>query len=277
MTISEKIESLYNVPVEELNRDEVICILDELKEMLNQGLARAAELIDGSWRVNTWVKKGILLAFRIGVLTEFNSTALFKYFDKSTMKVRQFNLNDNVRVVPGGSSVRDGCYIAKSVVIMPPAYINIGSYVDEGTMIDSHALVGSCAQIGKRVHISAAAQVGGVLEPINAMPVIIEDDVIVGGNCGIYEGTIIKKRCVLAPGVILTGSTQVYDVINQTIYKKSAEAPLIIPENAVVIPGSRPLNSDWAKKLNLSAYTPVIIKFRDSKTDMATTLEESLR
>ncbi|MDI6779445.1 MAG: 2,3,4,5-tetrahydropyridine-2,6-dicarboxylate N-succinyltransferase [Bacteroidota bacterium] len=277
MTLQEKIEKLYGLPADGLNRDEVGEAFNELKNLLNHGRVRSAEPVDGGWKVNVWVKKGILLAFRIGALTEFSGDDLFKYFDKSTMPVRRFSLGDNVRIVPGGSAVRDGAFVSKGVVIMPPAYINIGAYVDEGTMIDSHALVGSCAQIGKRVHLSAAAQIGGVLEPIGAMPVVIEDDVMVGGNCGVYEGTIVKKGCVLASGVIITGSTPVYDIVNQTIYKKSSDRPFTIPENAVVVPGSRPLSNDWAKGQNISVYAPVIIKYRDAKTDAATTIEESLR
>lgn len=277
MTLQEKIEKLYGLPADGLNRDEVGEAFNELKNLLNHGRVRSAEPVDGGWKVNVWVKKGILLAFRIGALTEFSGDDLFKYFDKSTMHVRRFSLGDNVRIVPGGSAVRDGAFVSKGVVIMPPAYINIGAYVDEGTMIDSHALVGSCAQIGKRVHLSAAAQIGGVLEPIGAMPVVIEDDVMVGGNCGVYEGTIVKKGCVLASGVIITGSTPVYDIVNQTIYKKSSDRPFTIPENAVVVPGSRPLSNDWAKGQNISVYAPVIIKYRDAKTDAATTIEESLR
>ncbi|MBU1298353.1 MAG: 2,3,4,5-tetrahydropyridine-2,6-dicarboxylate N-succinyltransferase [Bacteroidetes bacterium] len=277
MTLQEKIEKLYGLPADGLNRDEVGEAFNELKNLLNHGRVRSAEPVDGGWKVNVWVKKGILLAFRIGALTEFSGDDLFKYFDKSTMHVRRFSLGDNVRIVPGGSAVRDGAFVSKGVVIMPPAYINIGAYVDEGTMIDSHALVGSCAQIGKRVHLSAAAQIGGVLEPIGAMPVVIEDDVMVGGNCGVYEGTIVKKGCVLASGVIITGSTPVYDIVNQTIYKKSSDRPFTIPENAVVVSGSRPLSNDWAKGQNISVYAPVIIKYRDAKTDAATTIEESLR
>lgn len=276
-SLQEKIEQLFSEPLDQLNRAEAHKIFKELKELLNRGEVRSAEQDGSGWRVNTWVKKGILLGFRIGLLTEYSTDELFQYFDKHTMKLKSFNLQDNVRIVPGGSAVRDGSYVAKGVVMMPPAYINIGSYVDEGTMIDSHALVGSCAQIGKRVHVSAAAQIGGVLEPVGAMPVIIEDDVLIGGNCGIYEGTIVKKRCVIATGVFITGSTPVYDAVKNKFYRKTPETQLIIPENAVVVPGSRPISSDWGKINGISVYTPVIVKYRDEKTDASTALEESLR
>jgi len=232
------------------------------------------------WRVNAWVKQGILLGFRLGVLQEFPAAGL-SFVDKGTYPVRHFNSADGIRVVPGGSSIRDGAYVARGVVCMPPMYINVGAWVDEGTMVDSHALVGSCAQIGKRVHLSAAAQIGGVLEPINASPVVIEDEVLVGGNCGVYEGTIVRKGAVLAPGTILTRGTPVFDLVNGVTLRATSDAPLIIPENAVVVPGSRPVakgkghpNSDaWA----LSLYAPVIVKFRDEKTDLSTTLEDLLR
>ncbi len=277
MTIQEKIEEIFITPADQLNKSESYKIFKEFKELLNSGEIRSAEPHGNTWKVNQWVKKGILLGFRIGFLTEYSSDDLFQYFDKHTMKLKNFSIQDKVRIVPGGSSVRDGAYIANGVVIMPPAYINIGAYVDEETMIDSHALVGSCAQVGKRVHVSAAAQIGGVLEPIGALPVIIEDDVLIGGNVGIYEGTIVKKRAVIATGVIITGSTPVYDVIKEKTYRKSGTDPLIIPENAVVVSGTRTFNNQWAKDNNLSIYTPVIIKYRDEKTDAATALEDSLR
>ncbi len=276
-SLQEKIEQLFSEPIDQLNRIEAQKNFKELKELLNRGEVRSAEPDGSGWRVNTWVKKGILLGFRIGLLTEYSTDELFQYFDKHTMKLKNFEIQDNVRIVPGGSAVRDGSYVANGVVMMPPAYINIGAYVDEGTMIDSHALVGSCAQIGKRVHVSAAAQIGGVLEPVGAMPVIIEDDVLIGGNCGIYEGTVVQKRCVIATGVFVTGSTPVYDAVKNKIYKKTHQAPLIIPENAVVVPGSRPISSEWGKINGISVYTPVIVKYRDEKTDASTALEESLR
>jgi 2,3,4,5-tetrahydropyridine-2,6-dicarboxylate N-succinyltransferase len=277
MNLQEKIEHYFNLPLEELSREEAEKTFNDFKFFLNRGDIRAAEPALGRWKVNTWVKKGILLGFRIGKLVEFDNDATATYFDKNTMGVRHFTIGDNVRVVPGGSTVRDGAYVASGVVMMPPAYVNIGAYVDEGTMIDSHALVGSCAQVGKHVHISAAAQIGGVLEPVGAMPVIIEDDVLVGGNCGVYEGTIVSRGVVLASGVILTSSTPVYDLINKKIYKKDSSAPLTIPENAVVVAGSRPLKNEWAKAEQLSVYAPVIIKYRDEKTDAATALEDALR
>ncbi len=276
-SLQEKIEQLFSIPLDQLNRTEAHKIFKELKELLNRGEVRSAIPEGNDWKVNTWVKKGILLGFRIGLLTEYSTDELFQYFDKHTLRLKTFELQDNVRIVPGGSSIRDGAYVAKGVILMPPAYINIGAYVDEGTMIDSHALIGSCAQVGKRVHISAAAQIGGVLEPIGAMPVIIENDVMVGGNCGIYEGTIVKKGSVLASGVIITGSTPIYDAVKNQYYRKTYETPLIVPENAVVVPGSRPISSEWGKINGISVYTPVIVKYRDDKTDASTALEESLR
>ena len=232
------------------------------------------------WRVNAWVKKGILLGFRIGTLQDFAAGAL-SFVDKHTYPVRHFTADEGIRVVMGGSSIRAGAYIARGVVCVPPSYINTGAWVDEGTMVDSHALVGSCAQIGKRVHLSAAAQIGGVLEPINASPVIIEDDVLVGGNCGVYEGTIVRTGAVLAPGTILTRGTPVFDLVNGTTIRATADTPLIIPPNAVVVPGSRPVAKGKchpnAEAWGLSLYAPVIVKYRDEKTDLSTTLEDMLR
>ncbi len=277
MTLQQTIEQLFEQPVATLNRNDALQAIAGLKAALNKGEARAAEPHNGTWRVNSWVKKGILLAFRVGVLKEYQNDSGFQYFDKDTMVLRELNLSDVIRIVPGGSSVRDGAYLAPGVVMMPPAYVNIGAYVDENTMVDSHALVGSCAQIGKRVHLSAAAQIGGVLEPIGSMPVIIEDDVFVGGNCGVYEGTIVKRRAVIAAGVILTGSSAVYDLVNEKVYKKSATEPLVIPEGAVVVSGSRPIDQPFAKQHQLSIYSPMIIKYRDDRTDAATALESSLR
>jgi 2,3,4,5-tetrahydropyridine-2-carboxylate N-succinyltransferase len=248
----------------------------EFRDALTQGKIRAAEKIDGRWAVNTWVKHGILLGFRLGELTEMGDAAL-TFVDKDTFPARQFSLADRVRIVPGGSSVRLGAYVAASVICMPPMFINVGAYVDEGTMVDSHALVGSCAQIGKRVHLSAAAQIGGVLEPINAAPVIIEDDVLVGGNCGIYEGTVVRARAVLGAGTILTRSTPLYDLVRSEVYRATPHAPLEVPEGAVVVPGSRAVKKGAAAKLGISLYTPVIVKYRDSKTDTRTQLEDLLR
>src|SRR5881227_1617953 len=247
----------------------------EFRDQLTQGKIRAAEKKDGRWTVNPWVKQGILLGFRLGALTEM--PAGLSFVDKDTFPARQFTTADRVRVVPGGSSVRLGAYVAPSVICMPPMFVNAGAYVDEGTMIDSHALVGSCAQIGKRVHLSAAAQIGGVLEPAGAMPVIIEDDVIVGGNCGVYEGTIVRERAVLASGTIITGSTPVFDLVREEIYRRSEDAPLEIPSGAVVVPGARAVQTEKGREWGLSLYAPVIVKYRDEKTDAATQLEELLR
>jgi 2,3,4,5-tetrahydropyridine-2,6-dicarboxylate N-succinyltransferase len=247
----------------------------EFRDQLTQGKIRAAEKVDGRWRVNVWVKQGILLGFRLGELADMS--AGLSFVDKDTFPARRFTVADRVRVVPGGSSVREGAYVAPSVICMPPMFINVGAYVDDGTMVDSHALVGSCAQIGKRVHLSAAAQIGGVLEPINAAPVIIEDDVLVGGNCGVYEGTLVRARAVLGAGTILTRSTPLYDLVRGEVYRATAEAPLEVPEDAVVVPGSRAVRKGAAAEWNLSLYTPVIVKYRDEKTDRGIELEEWLR
>jgi 2,3,4,5-tetrahydropyridine-2,6-dicarboxylate N-succinyltransferase len=248
----------------------------EFREQLTQGKIRAAEKSNGDWKVNAWVKQGILLGFRLGELTKMGDTT-FSFVDKDTFPARQFAVADRVRVVPGGSSVREGAYVAPTVICMPPMFINVGAYVDEGTMVDSHALVGSCAQVGKRVHLSAAAQIGGVLEPVNAAPVIIEDDVLVGGNCGVYEGTRVRARAVLGAGTILTRSTPLYDIVRGQVYKATDEKPLEVPENAVVVPGSRAVKKGPAAEWNLSLYTPVIVKYRDEKTDRGIELEEWLR
>lgn len=250
---------------------------DTFLEQLDRGRIRAAEETDGEWRVNTWVKKGILVGFRMGILKEQSINDRFRYFDKDTYPLKNLTLQSAVRVVPGGSAIRRGAYVAPGVTCMPPMYINVGAYVDEGTMVDSHALVGSCAQIGKKVHLSAAAQIGGVLEPVGALPVIVEDEVLVGGNCGIYEGTIVRRGAVLAAGVILTRSTPVYDLVRETIYRGDEERPLEIPEGAVVVAGSRPISKGFAKEQGLSLYTPVIVKYRDWKTEKAVRLEDGLR
>jgi len=247
----------------------------EFRDQLTQGKIRAAEKIDGRWTVNAWVKQGILLGFRLGALADMS--AGLSFIDKDTFPARQFAIADRVRVVPGGSSARIGAYVAPTVICMPPMFINVGAYVDEGTMIDSHALVGSCAQIGKRVHLSAAAQVGGVLEPVNAAPVIIEDDVLVGGNCGIFEGTLVRAKAVLGAGTILTRSTPLYDLVKGEVYRSTPDAPLEVPENAVVVPGSRAVKKGKAAEWNLSLYTPVIVKYRDEKTDKGIELEDWLR
>jgi 2,3,4,5-tetrahydropyridine-2,6-dicarboxylate N-succinyltransferase len=251
------------------------------KQALNEGRIRSAEPDASSasgWRVNAWVKKGVLIGFRMGVVIDMSIDAARQpYFDKATWPVKRVTAESGVRIVPGGSSIRDGCYIGKGVTCMPPMYINTGSWVGDGTMIDSHALVGSCAQIGSNCHISAAAQIGGVLEPVGAMPVIIEDDVLVGGNCGVYEGAVVKRRAVLASGTILTRSTPVYDVVNGEVLSAKGDDPLVIPENAVVVPGSRTISHGHGKDMGISLYTPVIVKYRDSKTDSRVQLEDLLR
>ena len=277
MTFKEKIEAIFDNH-KQFSEKEISLSLIELTEKLNSGELRSAEpLPDGSWQVNIWIKKGILSIFRLGTLTEFSSGNDFKFYDKNTLALHPFALKDKIRIVPGGSSIRNGCYVAPNVICMPPMYINIGSYVDEGTMIDSHALVGTFAQVGKGVHLSAASQVGGVLEPPGARPVIIEDDVMIGGNCGIYEGILVRRRAVLGSGVILTSSTKVFDLVNEKILSSSAGTPLEIPESAVVIPGMRNLDTPFAKKYGLSISSPVIIKYRDAKTDSKTALEQALR
>jgi 2,3,4,5-tetrahydropyridine-2-carboxylate N-succinyltransferase len=251
-----------------------------LRAALSAGEVRAAEpdpSTPSGWRVNAWVKQGILLGFRFGDVVDMSADhGKWPFFDKDTMPLKRFSTGGGVRVVPGGSTVRDGAFLAPGVVCMPPMYINIGAYVGNGTMIDSHALVGSCAQIGERVHVSAAAQIGGVLEPVGALPVIVEDEVLVGGNCGVYEGAIVKRRAVLASGTILTGSTPIYDLPNGRIIEP-AGGPLIVPEGAVVVPGTRPVTSGKGKEWGLSVSTPVIVKYRDDKTDARTALEEWIR
>lgn len=254
-------------------------VYEEFKTALRCGEIRSAEKSDdGNWRANAWVKQGILLGFRMGKMVEMSKdTETLKFFDKDTFPLRPTSLDDKIRIVPGGSTIRDGSYVAENVVLMPPCYINVGAYVDEGTMVDSHALVGSCAQIGKRVHLSAAAQIGGVLEPVNATPVIIEDDVLVGGNTGVYEGTIVRERAVLASGVILTRSTPVFDLANERIIKSVDGGSLEIPAGAVVVQGSRAVTNEFGKANGLSIYCPIIVKYRDEKTDASTRLEDYLR
>ena len=260
--------------------DDAEMVAADLLRRLEVGEIRAAQRDhEGTWRAVPWVKQGILLAFRIGKVIPVDATSsnVFSFFDKHTLPTRQFSLSDGVRVVPGGSTVRAGAFVAAGVVCMPPMYINVGAYVGAGTMVDSHALVGSCAQIGERVHLSAAAQIGGVLEPINAAPVIIESDVIVGGNCGVYEGTVVRERAVLGAGVVLTRGTPVYDLVRETVYRGSAIAPLEIPAGAVVVPGARGVRDGWGAAQGLALQTPVIVKYRDEKTDLATALEGWLR
>jgi 2,3,4,5-tetrahydropyridine-2,6-dicarboxylate N-succinyltransferase len=278
MSLQQQIETLGARTTTDYSDDDR-AVFSEFKSALNRGEVRAAER-DGSgkWQTNAWVKRGILLGFRMGAIVEQTPPdAPLQFLDKDTYPIRRFSPDDRVRIVPGGSSIRDGAYIAPGVVCMPPMFVNAGAYVDEGTMIDSHALVGSCAQVGKRVHLSAAAQIGGVLEPAGAIPVIIEDDVIVGGNCGVYEGAIVRERAVLATGTIITGSTPVFDLVRETVYRRTADAPLEIPAGAVVVPGSRAIQTDKAREWGLSLYTPIIVKYRDEKTDAATQLEEALR
>ena len=254
-------------------------VFESFKTALRRGEIRAAEKDgDGNWRTNAWVKQGILLGFRMGKMVEMSKECeTFQFFDKETYPLRPMTLDDRVRIVPGGSTVRDGSYVAANVVLMPPCYVNVGAYVDEGTMIDSHALVGSCAQIGRRVHISAAAQIGGVLEPVNANPVVIEDDCLVGGNTGVYEGVIVREKVVLASGVILTRSTPVFDLARGEVLKSTPEKPLEIPAGAVVVQGSRRITSGFGEQHGLSLYAPVIVKYRDERTDAATKLEDYLR
>lgn len=257
--------------------------IDALLAALEAGTVRAAvRTDDGRWSAVAWVKQGILAGFRVGVIGDMSMTSAsdgigFSFFDKDTYPPRRLSLDDGIRVVPGGTSIRRGAYLARGVVCMPPSYVNVGAYVGAGSMIDSHALVGSCAQVGERVHLSAAAQLGGVLEPINAAPVVIEDDVVVGGNCGVYEGTIVRERAVLGSGVILTRSTPVFDLIREEIYRATPDTPLEIPRGAVVVPGARQVSGTWGKRQNLSLATPIIVKYRDERTDAATALEESLR
>jgi 2,3,4,5-tetrahydropyridine-2,6-dicarboxylate N-succinyltransferase len=271
------IEALYAAGPDARNSVLSRNIFERFLEALSAGQIRSAEKVGDAWRTNVWVKQGILLGFRIGDLAEFGPGRPLSFVDKDTYPARIFTTSDQVRIVPGGSSVRQGAYVAPGVVCMPPMYINAGAYVDEGTMVDSHALVGSCAQIGKRVHLSAAAQIGGVLEPVNASPVIIEDDVLVGGNCGVYEGTLVRARAVLGAGTILTRSTPLYDLVKGEIYRASGDKPLIVPENAVVVPGARAIDKGEAKQWGLSLYAPVIVKYRDEKTDRGAALEEALR
>ncbi len=250
----------------------------QLKTGLNAGTVRAAERgSDGRWRANSWVKTGILLGFRLGRVGPAATGGPFPFYDKDTLPLRAIGLEQGIRIVPGGSAIRDGCYVAPGVICMPPMYINVGAHVAEGTMIDSHALVGSCAQIGRRVHLSAAAQIGGVLEPAGALPVIIEDEVLVGGNSGVYEGTIVRERAVLAPGTILSGGTTVFDLVHDRIYRREGDQPLEIPPGAVVVPGTRPVKSGSGAAAGISLYAPVIVKYRDEKTHTAVSLEDLLR
>ncbi|MBK9155859.1 MAG: 2,3,4,5-tetrahydropyridine-2,6-dicarboxylate N-succinyltransferase [Chloracidobacterium sp.] len=276
MTLQDKIETLFDkTEFGSADRE----LYEQFKAALRQGEIRAAERdAEGNWHANTWVKKGILLGFRMGKMVEMSlPTETLQFFDKDTFPLRPMTLDDRIRIVMGGSAIRDGSYVAPGVVVVPPAYINVGAYVDEGTMVDSHALVGSCAQVGKRVHLSAAAQIGGVLEPAGALPVIIEDEVLVGGNTGVYEGTIVRERAVLATGVILTRSTPLFDIPNSRIIRSEGDKPLEVPAGAVVVQGSRAISSGFGKENGLSIYCPIIIKYRDEKTDASARLEDYLR
>jgi 2,3,4,5-tetrahydropyridine-2,6-dicarboxylate N-succinyltransferase len=276
-TLEQQITGLFLNPPPNGYTPEHSRLFDEFKQALNEGRVRAASPAGGTWIVNLWVKQGILLGFRMGDLQNFSIDSHFRYFDKHTYPLKKLTIEDGVRIVPGGSSIRDGAYVGRGVTCMPPMYINAGAYVDDGTMIDSHALVGSCAQIGKRVHLSAASQVGGVLEPVGALPVIVEDDVLIGGNCGIYEGTMVREGAVIGAGTILTAGTPVYDLVRQTVYRREGDRPLEIPPRAVVVPGARALTHGWGREQNLSVYTPIVIKYRDSKTERSIRLEDILR
>jgi 2,3,4,5-tetrahydropyridine-2-carboxylate N-succinyltransferase len=282
--LESQIESLFAIPASELTgerRLEALGVFGELKAALNRGEIRAASRDhDGQWAVHQWVKRGILLGFRLGAMIDYSIDDNFRFFDKETYPTKRVTIGDGVRIVPGGSTIRDGAHVGQGVTIMPPAFINAGAFVDDGTMVDSHALIGSCAQVGKRCHISAAAQIGGVLEPVGAMPVIIEDEVLVGGNCGVYEGAIVRERAILASGVTLTGSTPIFDAARGEIYRREGDRPLEVPAGAVVVPGARSIGlgavgpvKDWG----LSLYAPVIIKYRDDKTEASVRLEDFLR
>jgi 2,3,4,5-tetrahydropyridine-2-carboxylate N-succinyltransferase len=276
MQLREKIEAMFSQG-EFSSADRAT--YEEFKTALRGGEIRSAEKdADGNWHANAWVKQGILLGFRMGKMVEISMpTETFKFFDKETFPLRPMSLEDRVRIVIGGSTVRDGSYVSPNVVLVPPCYVNVGAYVDEGTMVDSHALVGSCAQIGKRVHLSAAAQIGGVLEPVNANPVVIEDDVLVGGNTGVYEGTVVREPALLASGVIQTRATPLFDLPNGRIIKSDGDRPLEVPAGAVVVQGSRQISSGFGKENGLSIYAPIIVKYRDEKTDTSTKLEDYLR
>jgi 2,3,4,5-tetrahydropyridine-2-carboxylate N-succinyltransferase len=274
------IEAAFQIAASDLGEAEQR-LFQQFKAALNQGKFRAAEpdaSTSTGWRVNSWVKKGILLGFRLGQIVDMSADVQRQpFFDKATYPVRPMSASDGVRIVPGGSSIRDGCFVGRGVTCMPPMYINAGAYVDDGTMVDSHALVGSCAQIGKNCHLSAAAQIGGVLEPVGALPVIIEDEVMVGGNCGVYEGTVVKRRAVLGSGVILNRSTPVYDLVNERVLVATDDEPLVIPAEAVVVAGARQVSKGIGKEWGVSLYTPVIVKYRDQKTDGKLQLEDLLR
>jgi len=276
-SLREAVEGLRDAP----SRD----VIDDLLAALESGVVRAAvRNADGKWEAVPWIKRGILAAFRLGVLADLSprdSTGAhvppFAFIDKNTLPARSFTVEDGVRIVPGGSTIRRGAHISHGVVCMPPIYVNVGAFVDSDTLVDSHALVGSCAQVGARVHLSAGVQLGGVLEPVNASPVVIEDDVVVGGNCGVYEGVVVRERAVLGAGVVLTRSMPVYDLVRRVVYRSTPTAPIEIPAGAVVVSGTRPAAGEWARDQGLSVTAAIIVKYRDAKTDAATVLESALR
>jgi 2,3,4,5-tetrahydropyridine-2-carboxylate N-succinyltransferase len=281
--LEKRIDALSSTPAGKNLPDDARGVVRTFLDALEAGSVRAAEKDQstGVWRAVPWVKRGILLGFRVGGMIDMSISGTndvgLAFFDKDTYPPRRLTLQDGIRIVPGGSSIRRGAYVAAGVVCMPPMYINVGAHVGAGTMIDSHALVGSCAQVGERVHLSAAAQLGGVLEPVNASPVVIEDEVVIGGNCGIYEGTLVRRRAVIGAGVVLTRGTPVYDLEKECVHRAEFGKPLEIPENAVVVPGARAAKSDWAREQGISLQTPIIVKYRDEKTDAATALESWLR
>ena len=278
MELQHQIEEFFSGELDGARRAQALSVFAEFKHALNEGRIRAASReTDGKWTVHQWVKRGILLGFRLGAIKDYSIDENFRYFDKDTYPTRKLTAVDGVRIVPGGTSIRDGAHLGSGVTLMPPAYVNVGAFVDEGTMIDSHALIGSCAQVGKRCHVSAAAQVGGVLEPVGALPVIIEDEVLIGGNCGVYEGAIVRERAILASGVVLTGSTPLYDAVKGEIHRREEGRPLEVPAGAVVVPGTRALTVGPGKDWGLSVYTPIIVKYRDDKTELSVKLEEFLR
>lgn len=279
-SIQELVENLFDRPPERYIEDDA-AVFRRFKAALNSGEVRAAEPDPSAatgWRVNAWVKKGILLGFRMGAVVDQSvDPARLPFFDKSTYPLKSMTAADGVRIVPGGSSIRDGCFVGKGVTCMPPMFINVGAYIADGTLVDSHALVGSCAQIGRNCHLSAAAQIGGVLEPVGALPVIIEDEVLVGGNCGVYEGTVVRRRAVLGTGTILNRSTPVYDLVREKVYFATETEPLVIPAEAVVVAGGRAVRNGIGKDWGISLYTPVIVKYRDARTDAKIQLEDLLR
>jgi 2,3,4,5-tetrahydropyridine-2,6-dicarboxylate N-succinyltransferase len=277
VSLSGRIESAFERASDGSVRPEDRAAFDAFMTELNAGRVRAAEKTDGRWTVHAWVKKGILLGFRIGAMTDYSADGRFVFYDKDTFPPKSLGIGDGVRIVPGGSAIRSGAYIGRNVTCMPPMYVNVGAYVDDGTMIDSHALVGSCAQIGKRVHISAGSQIGGVLEPVGSLPVIVEDDALIGGNCGIYEGTVVGAGAVIGAGTVITGSTPVVDLVGDRVLSRSGDGPLVIPPNAVIIPGTRPIQAGIGRERGLSVCTPILVKYRDDKTERSVRLEDILR